>query len=80
MLLNQLSIRAKLILSSILPLVAIVILIFFSLTGLKQADEGVGRIYEDRVVPLEDLKSIADNYAVFVIDAVNKANVGIMTS
>ena len=63
-----------------LPLLGIALIIFISLSGLKKADEGVGRIYEGRVVPLEDLKSIADNYAVFVIDAVNKANVGIITA
>ena len=63
-----------------LPLLGIALIIFISLSGLNKADEGVGRIYEDRVVPLEDLKSIADNYAVFVIDAVNKANVGIITA
>jgi len=80
MLLTNLSIRAKLTLSSLLPLFSIAIIIFVSLSGLKKADAGVGRIYEDRVIPLEDLKSIADNYAVFVIDAVNKANVGIMTA
>ncbi|OUR85375.1 methyl-accepting chemotaxis protein [Marinomonas sp. 42_23_T18] len=80
MLLTNLSIRTKLILSSLLPLLSIAIIIFVSLSALKKADAGVGRIYEDRVIPLEDLKSIADNYAVFVIDAVNKADVGIMTS
>ena len=80
MLLSHLSIRSKLIISSLLPLFSIAIIIFVSMAGLKKADEGVGRIYEDRVIPLEDLKSIADNYAVFVIDAVNKANAGIMTS
>lgn len=34
------------------------------------------RIYSDRVVPLEDLKIIGDDYAVLVIDAINKANAG----
>lgn len=77
--LNSLTIRSKLILTSILPVIGIIIIITTSLSKLQSADEGVGRIYEDRVVPLEDLKLIADNYAVFVIDAVNKANAGIMT-
>ncbi len=77
--LSSLSIRNKLILTSILPIIGIVIIISTSLTKLQNADMGVGRIYEDRVVPLEDLKIIADDYAVYVIDAVNKANAGIMT-
>jgi methyl-accepting chemotaxis protein len=79
MLLNGLSIRSKLILTSILPILGIFIIIATSLTELKSANDGVGRIYEDRVVPLEDLKIIADDYAVYVIDAVNKANAGIIT-
>jgi methyl-accepting chemotaxis protein len=65
---------------SILPIIGIVAIIITSLFELKKSDDGVGRIYEDRVVPLEDLKLIADDYAVFVIDAVNKANAGIITS
>lgn len=43
----------------------------------KGAASGVERIYIDRVVPLEGLKVIADDYAVMVIDAVNKANAGL---
>lgn len=80
MLLSGLSIRSKLVLTSILPLIGIAIIIATSLFELKQSDDGVARIYEDRVIPLEDLKIIADDYAVFVIDAVNKANAGIMTN
>ncbi len=79
MLLSKLSIRSKLLLISILPIIGIILIIASSLAELKNSDDGVGRIYEDRVVPLEDLKIIADDYAVFVIDAVNKANAGIMT-
>ena len=37
-------------------------------------------LYHDRVVPLKGLKVISDAYAVDVIDAVNKANAGIMTA
>jgi len=45
----------------------------------KSAASGVERIYIDRVVPLISLKVIADDYAVMVIDAVNKANAGLST-
>ncbi|WP_286237641.1 HAMP domain-containing methyl-accepting chemotaxis protein [Neptuniibacter halophilus] len=79
MFLSKLSIRSKLILISVLPVIGIIIIIMTSLAKLGDANQGVNRIYEDRVVPLEDLKIIADDYAVFVIDALNKANAGIMT-
>jgi methyl-accepting chemotaxis protein len=80
MLLNNFSIRNKLLLSAFVPILSIILIILVSLSALKEADLGVGRIYEDRIVPLEDLKTIADNYAVYVIDAVNKANAGTMTA
>jgi len=79
MLLSNINIRKKLFILSSLPILGLLLVISISLLNLKEANDGVGRIYEDRVVPLEDLKIIADNYAVFVIDAVNKANAGIMT-
>ncbi|WP_293268748.1 methyl-accepting chemotaxis protein [Neptunomonas sp.] len=76
--LNNISIRNQLILISTLPMLAIILIIGVSLSSLKEADLGVGRIYDDRVVPLKDLKIIADDYAIFVVDAVNKANAGLM--
>ncbi|MGY8872059.1 MAG: methyl-accepting chemotaxis protein [Pseudomonadales bacterium] len=78
MLLNNFSIRNQLIFLSALPMLAIILIISASLGALKDSDLGVGRIYDDRVVPLKDLKIIADDYAIYVIDAVNKANAGIM--
>lgn len=77
--LNNISIKAKLIALSILPIVALIFMLFMGLAELKSTKEGVDRIYNDRVVPLEDLKIIADDYAVFVIDAINKANAGLIT-
>lgn len=77
---QNLSIRFKLILTSILPIIGVLIVVSTSLTQLKQINAGVDRIYFDRVVPLEDLKMIADDYAVLVVDAVNKANAGLVTA
>lgn len=46
----------------------------FSLYSFDRIDRRVGSIYDDRVVPLQQLKHISDAYAVSVIDAVNKAH------
>lgn len=80
MLISNLSIRAKLLMTSILPVFGLIALVFTALVQLKAANDGVDRIYNQRVVPLENLKIIADDYAVLVIDAVNKANSGLITS
>lgn len=36
-------------------------------------------MYNDRVIPLKQLKRVSDDDAVLIIDAVNKANAGVMT-
>jgi len=48
--------------------------------GLARTNRGLQTVYDDRVVPLKQLKQIADAYAVSVIDAANKANAGLMTA
>ena len=77
---TQLSVRAKLLVTIVLPLVALLIVSFLSVRIMSDIEAGVDRIYQDRVVPLRQLKTIADDYAVAVIDAVNKADNGMMSA
>ena len=77
-LLGKLSVRGRLALLIILPLIALIAAAAVALKDMGNIQAGVVRIYDDRVVPLKDLKTIADNYAVAVIDAVNKSNAGRM--
>lgn len=74
---ENISIKIKLITLSVLPIIGLIFISLLSLQDLKITEQGAARIYNDRVVPLEDLKIIADDYAVLVIDAINKANAGI---
>lgn len=46
------------------------------LWGMFSSNESLRSVYVDRVVPLRQLKTIADDYAVLIIDAVNKAQAG----
>ena len=75
---KNISIKSKLIIMSGLPIVGLIIILATALFELKSTVNGSARMYNDRVVPLEDLKVIADDYAVLVIDAVNKANAGLI--
>lgn len=65
---------------ALLPIIATFILISLALKELGEVNSGITRIYEDRVVPLKMLKEISDDYAVLVIDVVNKANAGIVSA
>jgi methyl-accepting chemotaxis protein len=73
---NRVSVKFRLfILVGLLSLVSIVV----GLTGLRGMSETVGglrTVYEDRVVPLRDLKVIADLYAVNIVDTSHKVRNG----
>lgn len=73
-------ISTKIILLAVIPSVTMLIIGITSAGLLREVNRGVDRIYLDRVVPLEQLKIVADDYAVRVIDAVNKANAGRFTA
>ena len=76
--LGVMSVRALLVASAVLPLLVLAVIITISLLDLRNANEAFSRVYQDRIVPLKDLKLVADKYAVQVIDAANKANSGLM--
>ncbi|HIK11171.1 MAG TPA: MCP four helix bundle domain-containing protein [Oscillatoriaceae cyanobacterium M33_DOE_052] len=59
-----------------IPIVFLVGLAGYSLYAFGNIDRQVLTIYDDRVVPLQQLKLISDAYGISVIDAVNKANAG----
>ena len=50
------------------------------LFGLGQANSGLKSVYEDRVVPLNEIKIVADRYAVNIVDAAHKVRDGAMTA
>lgn len=69
---NHFSVNIRLfLLVGLLSLVSIIV----GLTGLKGMSDsvnGLRTVYEDRVVPLRDLKVIADLYAVNIVDMTHK--------
>ena len=52
----------------------------FGWNGFKNQHASIQTIYEDRVIPLRDLKVIADAYAVSIIDLTNKTNAGLISA
>ncbi|MEG3695487.1 methyl-accepting chemotaxis protein [Vibrio coralliirubri] len=72
------SISTKLL---VVPFIFSIFLVIGNFSANQTSDEvmrGFHSVYDDRVVPLSDLKLISDLYAVDVIDAANKFNVGLL--
>lgn len=60
------------------PAIAILGIGTYALYSFAAIDRRIGTIYDDRVVPLQQLKLISDDYAVSVVDATNKAHEGLL--
>ncbi len=74
--LQNLKTRVKLSLLSFIALVGIIILGSLGIIQLKEVNNGLERVYHDRVVPLEQLKIIADEYAVNIVDTTHQTRNG----
>ncbi|NVK39027.1 MAG: methyl-accepting chemotaxis protein [Gammaproteobacteria bacterium] len=77
--LNNLKVSARLSILSIFPVLVLVIIVISAVNIFGTIQQGVDSLYKDRIVPLRDLKIIADDYAVLIIDTVNKTNTARMT-
>ncbi|HEY9761021.1 MAG TPA: methyl-accepting chemotaxis protein [Trichocoleus sp.] len=69
-------ISTRLYLGFALPAISIITVGTYALYSFGQINHKVGTIYDDRIIPLEQLKLISDNYAISIIDTVNKAHAG----
>lgn len=76
---QRLGIRKKLILLFGSVLIPITVLVLLALINTKDRIEDIETIYEDRVIPLKQLKKISDLYAIYIVDCVHKVRSGTFT-
>ncbi|WP_051534512.1 methyl-accepting chemotaxis protein [Deefgea rivuli] len=76
----QISIKQRLCYTVLFLSLLLLLLGGIGLYNLKQVNASLKTVYEDRVVPLKLLKHVADAYAVNIIDAMNKANAGMVSA
>ncbi|MGN2621850.1 methyl-accepting chemotaxis protein [Stutzerimonas balearica] len=76
---QRLTIRSRLLILVCTMLLACVIVGITGLSAQQRSLNGLNTVYLDRVVPLRDIKLIADLYAVKIVDASHKARSGMIT-
>lgn len=74
---KKLSVSQRLSVLVAAPLIIILLLVVSSLSSFSTINSGVGRIYDDRVMPLTQLKLVMDGYT-GIINAINKADNGLV--
>jgi methyl-accepting chemotaxis protein len=75
----NLKISAKITLLVIILTAVSVIVGIYGLRNLKHVNQDVGTMYNDRVIPLRQLKNISDAYAVQVVDLAVKTEKGLIS-
>lgn len=73
------SVRSKLLMLVVVPLFCMILLCTLSLWGMRLMNQAAHQVNEEEVQQLSELKLISDLYAVSVVDAINKAHVGLIT-
>ena len=74
--LQNLKTKFKLSLLAFIALLSIAILGIFGVVELKKVNSGLETVYNDRVIPLEQLKIIADEYAINIVDTTHQTRNG----
>jgi methyl-accepting chemotaxis protein len=76
---NRLSLRSRLLLLAGVPMVALLLVAGLAGWSIERGTAALRTAYEDRVVPLKQLKTISDMYAVNIVDTAHQARDGIQT-
>jgi methyl-accepting chemotaxis protein len=72
-------ISARLVLLVAFMTLALVIVGVVGLRALAATNAGLGTVYNDRVVPMEQLKAVSDAYAVNIVDTAHKLHAQLLT-
>jgi methyl-accepting chemotaxis protein len=64
----------------IIPAVILSTVSGYSLYSFYRMNRQVGKIFDDHVIALREVNALLDNYGVTIVDATNKARVGIITT
>lgn len=70
---NRISLRSRLLLLAVLPLTCLVGVVALAGWGIDRGTESLKSVYEQRVVPLRQLKTIADLYAIGIVDTAHQS-------
>ncbi len=70
--LRQLSIRSRLSILVITPLLALVAVLFITFGQMATIEQGVNSLYQDRIVPLKQIKATSDQYGIAIVDLFHK--------
>ncbi|MGL4318376.1 MAG: methyl-accepting chemotaxis protein [Pseudomonas sp.] len=76
--LSQLSVRTRLLLLALLPLLVLLGVIVLSLSNTGRINQSFESLFLDRMQPISQIKAVSDAYAVNMVDALHKHRAGLL--
>jgi len=70
--LAQLTVRARLLLLAVVPLLVLIVVIGMALSNASKLNASFDELFGDRMQPISQLKVVSDAYAVAMVDALHK--------
>lgn len=77
--LNSMSVKSRLTIMAFLPAAFFIALSIVVIAILHAQNKGIDSLYMDRVVPLKQIKYVSDNYAVSIVDLLQKYRADMLT-
>ena len=74
--LNNYLVRSRLIVLALLPVIIFTITAIYSINTMGGLVKGIDDLYDNRIVPLKQIKTVSDNYAVNIVDLFHKYRAG----
>lgn len=78
--LNKMKVAIRLTLLAVTLIVMMLIIGLLGIVGMRDANQGMNTVYNDRVVPMQQLKDVIDNYALMLVDAPHKTTNNAITT
>ena len=75
--LAQLTVRARLLLLAVVPLLVLIVVISMALSNASKLNDSFDALFTDRMQPISQLKVVSDAYAVAMVDALHKYRAGV---
>jgi methyl-accepting chemotaxis protein len=76
---DKMTVATRLLLLAGVLILFLLLIGVLGIFGMRESNAGMETVYNDRVVPLRDLKVISDNYAVSIVDTTHKVRIGALS-
>src|SRR6478735_772267 len=77
---DNMKVAVRLVILAGTLMVLMLVIGIMGVMGMRDANLGMQTVYNDRVIPMQQLKDVIDNYALILVDTPQKMSKGIISA